>query len=140
MSSISSKSTASSFNLIGGKIVTPSSTNTSPLDPRTNPRGPAGPARPGLIVKESYWRWPQRNLAGNTIDFFVQVLGMKFHNAMRQITGSYRAPSSIENGPRRSSDTTKPVRPLEWKKTLPVRRQWGRRAKIRSPTSRTTPA
>ena len=46
------------------------------------------PAFPGLIVKESYWRWPQRNLAGNTIDFFVQVLGMTFHNAMRQITGS----------------------------------------------------
>ena len=45
-------------------------------------------AFPGLIVKESYWRWPQRNLAGNTIDFFVQVLGMNFHNAMRQITGS----------------------------------------------------
>jgi hypothetical protein len=46
------------------------------------------PAFPGLIVKESYWRWPQRNLAGNTIDFFVQVLGMSFHSAMRQITGS----------------------------------------------------
>jgi hypothetical protein len=46
------------------------------------------PAFAGLIVKESYWRWPQRNLAGNTIDFFVQVLGMNFHNAMRQITGS----------------------------------------------------
>src|SRR5207249_27497 len=46
------------------------------------------PAFPGLIVKESYRRWPQRNLAGNTIDFFVQVLEMTFHNAMRQITGS----------------------------------------------------
>ena len=41
-----------------------------------------------VLVKESYWRWPQRNLAGNTIDFFVQVLEMTFHNAMRQITGS----------------------------------------------------
>ncbi len=46
------------------------------------------PAFRGLIVKESYWRWPRRKLAGNTIDFFVQVLGMNFHNAMRQITGS----------------------------------------------------
>jgi hypothetical protein len=45
------------------------------------------PAYPGLIAKDSYWRWPQRNLAGNTIDFFVQVLGLSFHNAMRQITG-----------------------------------------------------
>jgi len=40
------------------------------------------------LLKDSYWRWPERNLAGNTIDFFVQVLGMNFHNAMRQITGS----------------------------------------------------
>lgn len=45
-------------------------------------------AYPGLIVKDSYWRWPQRNLAGNTIDFFVQVLGLSFHHAMREITGT----------------------------------------------------
>ena len=44
------------------------------------------PAYPGLIVKDSYWRWPERNLAGNAIDFFVQVLGLSFHDAMRQIT------------------------------------------------------
>jgi hypothetical protein len=44
-------------------------------------------AYPGLIAKDSYWRWPQRNLAGNTIDFFVQVLGLSFHDAMRQILG-----------------------------------------------------
>ena len=56
------------------------------------------PAYPGLILKDSYWRWPatpqpsgggpQRNLAGNTIDFFVQVLGLSFHDAMRHITAS----------------------------------------------------
>ena len=46
------------------------------------------PAYPGLIVKDSYWRWPQRELAGNTIDFFVQVLGLSFHDAMREITGT----------------------------------------------------
>ena len=45
------------------------------------------PAYPGLIVKESYWRWPQRAQAGNTIDFFVQVLGLSFHDAMRRIIG-----------------------------------------------------
>ena len=45
-------------------------------------------AYPGLIVKESYWRWPQRELAGNTIDFFVKVLGLSFNDAMRQITGT----------------------------------------------------
>ena len=46
------------------------------------------PAHPGLIIKESYWPWPQRNLAGNTIDFIVQVLGLTFHNAMREITAA----------------------------------------------------
>jgi hypothetical protein len=45
------------------------------------------PAFPGLIVKDSYWRWPQRDLAGNAIDFFVQVLGLSFAEAMRQIIG-----------------------------------------------------
>jgi hypothetical protein len=46
------------------------------------------PAYPGLILKDSYWRWPERNRAGNAIDFFVQVLGLSFHDAMRQITGT----------------------------------------------------
>jgi hypothetical protein len=46
------------------------------------------PAYPGLIVKDSYWRWPERNLAGNAIDFHVQVLGLSFHDAMRQLTSS----------------------------------------------------
>ena len=46
------------------------------------------PAYRGLIVKDSYWRWPERQLAGNAIDFHVQVLGLSFHEAMRQITGS----------------------------------------------------
>jgi hypothetical protein len=41
----------------------------------------------GLIVKDSYWRWPQRNLAGNAIDFHIQVLGLSFHDAMCHITG-----------------------------------------------------
>ena len=43
---------------------------------------------PGLLLKESYWRWPERNLAGNAIDLFVQVFGMSFHDAMRAITGT----------------------------------------------------
>jgi len=45
-------------------------------------------AYPGLIINASYWRWQQRNLDGNAIDFFGHVLGMSFHDAMRQITGS----------------------------------------------------
>lgn len=46
------------------------------------------PAYPGLILKDSYWRWPERDLAGNAIDFFMRVLGISFHDAMRQITGT----------------------------------------------------
>ncbi len=46
------------------------------------------PAYPGLIVKDSYWRWPERNLAGNAMDFYAQVLGLSFHDGMRQITGT----------------------------------------------------
>jgi hypothetical protein len=40
-----------------------------------------------LIIKESYWRWPQHDQDGNTIDFYMQVLGTSFHNAMREIIG-----------------------------------------------------
>ena len=43
---------------------------------------------PGLLVKDSYWRWPELDRAGNAIDFFVQVLGMSFHDAMRAILHS----------------------------------------------------
>jgi len=46
------------------------------------------PTHPGFNLKEINWRWPQRALAGNTIDFFVQVLGMSSHDAMRAITGT----------------------------------------------------
>jgi len=46
------------------------------------------PAYPGLLVKDSYWRWPERDMAGNAIDFCVQVLGLSFHDAMRLITGT----------------------------------------------------
>ena len=44
-------------------------------------------AYPGLLIKDSYWRWPQRNMAGNAIDFFVQVQGLTFHQAMRLLCG-----------------------------------------------------
>jgi len=41
---------------------------------------------PGVFIKASFWRWPDRNLAGNTIDFLVQVQGMTFRQAMEIIT------------------------------------------------------
>ena len=40
---------------------------------------------PGLLIKECHWRWPERNRAGNTVDFFMRVLGEPFHDAMRHI-------------------------------------------------------
>jgi hypothetical protein len=40
----------------------------------------------GLLLKASYWRWPERNLAGNAIDFYVKVLGASFHDAMNDLT------------------------------------------------------
>jgi hypothetical protein len=69
----------------------------APLAPLLQQRGlqlverPAGnfelAAYKGLLLKDSYWRWPERDLAGNAIDFFVKVLGFSFNDAMRQITG-----------------------------------------------------
>ena len=44
------------------------------------------PDFPGLIVKESYWRWPERNQSGNAIDFHVQVLRCTFHDTMTELT------------------------------------------------------
>ena len=42
-------------------------------------------SHPGLLFKDSYWRWPERHLAGNAIDFCLQVLGLSFHDAMRAL-------------------------------------------------------
>ena len=70
----------------------------APLVPLLQQRGlllqelPAGnfalATHPGLLIKDSYWRWPERDLAGNAIDFWVKVLGLSFSDAMREITGS----------------------------------------------------
>ena len=40
----------------------------------------------GLIIKNNYWRWPEEDRHGNTIDLLVDVLGMSFDQAMQQIT------------------------------------------------------
>jgi hypothetical protein len=39
----------------------------------------------GLVLKASYWRWPERELAGNAIDFYVKVLGTSFNEAMKEL-------------------------------------------------------
>jgi hypothetical protein len=41
----------------------------------------------GLVLKASYWRWPDRDMAGNAIDFYVKVLGASFHDAMKELSG-----------------------------------------------------
>ncbi len=41
----------------------------------------------GLILKSSYWRWPEQNQAGNAIDFYMKVLGLSFDQAMKELTG-----------------------------------------------------
>jgi hypothetical protein len=41
---------------------------------------------PGLIIKDCYWRWPERNLSGNTIDLYMHVLRMSFNNAMLELS------------------------------------------------------
>jgi len=40
----------------------------------------------GLVLKASYWRWPDRDMAGNAIDFYVKVLGTSFSEAMKELT------------------------------------------------------
>ncbi len=38
-----------------------------------------------MLIKASFWRWPERDLAGNTIDFFMQIEGKTFQEAMQII-------------------------------------------------------
>jgi len=52
-----------------------------------DPDHPTGPV--GLLLKANYWIWPDRDLAGNTIDFLVQVEGKTFHQAMQIITTAH---------------------------------------------------
>ena len=42
----------------------------------------------GLVIKHSFWIWPDRNIAGNAIDYFVKVEGMTFNQAMQIITAT----------------------------------------------------
>ena len=51
-----------------------SASDRSPLLPREVSNF-ALPAYSGPIVKDNYWRWPERDQAGNTSDFCMRVLG-----------------------------------------------------------------
>ena len=46
---------------------------------------PAGRHPAGLVVKQSFWIWPERELSGNTIDFFMKIEGKSFQDAMQII-------------------------------------------------------
>ena len=41
----------------------------------------------GLVLKASFWRWPEQDMSGNSIDFYTKVLKLPFSDAMREITG-----------------------------------------------------
>jgi hypothetical protein len=41
---------------------------------------------PGLIIKDSYWRLPERNTGGNAIDLLTQVLRLNFNDAMLELS------------------------------------------------------
>jgi hypothetical protein len=43
-----------------------------------------------LVVKHHYWRWPSKDIQGNSIDFFTQVDGKSFADAMRILLGTNR--------------------------------------------------
>ena len=52
----------------------------------------------GLLLKDNYWRWPERVASGNTIDFLTQVLKLSFHQAMTEIvahTGTTPPPNPL---------------------------------------------
>ena len=40
---------------------------------------------PGIFVKDCYWRNPEKDLSGNTIDFLINVVGLSFAQAMEEI-------------------------------------------------------
>ncbi len=43
----------------------------------------------GLLLKASYWRWSDRDLAGNAIDFYVKVLGVRASPKFLREGGSF---------------------------------------------------
>jgi hypothetical protein len=51
----------------------------------------------GVTVKKSFWIWPEKNISGNAIDFFTQVEGQTFNQAMEIITAAYPPETAAAN-------------------------------------------
>lgn len=47
------------------------------------------PAPVGLVLKQSFWIWNEKNISGNAIDFFTKVENKSFHQAMQIISKSH---------------------------------------------------
>jgi hypothetical protein len=47
--------------------------------------------RPGLIIKDSYWRLPERNTGGNAIDLLTQIMRLGFNDAMLELSQTHDA-------------------------------------------------
>lgn len=76
-----------------------------PTCPERSRRACPEPSRAvGLIVKLNYWTWPDREMAGNTIDFFVKVEGKTFHQAMEIIMAESSYDSAKQDLSRASHD------------------------------------
>ena len=43
----------------------------------------------GIIVKHNFWIWHEKDISGNTIDFFVKIEGLSFNQAMQIIMDEY---------------------------------------------------
>jgi len=43
----------------------------------------------GIVVKNNFWIWHEKDISGNTIDFFVKIEGLSFNQAMQIIIGEY---------------------------------------------------
>ena len=48
----------------------------------------------GPTPMANYWIWNEKNLSGNTIDFFVKIVGMSFNQAIRLCKDT--APGRVE--------------------------------------------
>jgi len=51
---------------------------------------------PGLVVKQHFWTWPDRNIHGNAIDFLVLVCEKSFHQAMQILAEFVADPCAIK--------------------------------------------